>query len=687
MASFAANFKIRTRIASSLTLPVLGLLFFSGYTVWNKHLTFTEMERLEHLAELGPTISEVVHELQKERGTSAVFIGSKGKVFASELPVQREDTDAKRDLLREALADIDAKSFNDTLDSKVKSVEAALGQLSDKRADVSTLQLTVPQMASYYTPMIAKMLSVVEEMAVISTDGKVANAITGYTSFLQGKERAGIERAMGGAGFGAGQFAPPIYRNFISLIGAQKLFFHNFETYATDAQRKMFKTTLAGPDVEEVGKMRKIAIDSIESKNTQGVKGPYWFGTITKKIELMKKVEDRIAQDLLSMVHSIKNDARQGFYLAGISALVLLLITAILVTIIVRSITRPIGRMTNAMESLADGDLETSVEGTQRGDEIGSMAQAVQVFKENAVRVKALETEQIETEEKNREHQRAMMNEMADEFEASVGSVVITVTSTSNQLQSSAQALSAISEQTTNQSSTVASASEQATVNVQTVAVAAEELTASIEEIGRQVTQSTQIAGNGVSEASNASELVTSLSQAASEIGDVISLITDIAEQTNLLALNATIEAARAGDAGKGFAVVASEVKNLANQTAKATEEISSQIGGIQSATQSSVEAIARVTSIIGEINQISSGISAAVEEQGAATQEIARNVEQAAAGTGEVSSNIAGVTEAASEADKAAIEVLSAANGLSEQSDGLRSKVQEFVAQVRSAA
>jgi len=350
-----------------------------------------------------------------------------------------------------------------------------------------------------------------------------------------------------------------------------------------------------------------------------------------------------------------------------------------------RSITNPIGAMTRVMGVLAGGNLQAEIPSQGRSDEIGEMADAVQVFKDNAIEVKRLEEEQKANEDRAAKEKRDMMLKMANDFEGSVGGVVNSVSSAATEMQSSATSLSATAEQTSKQSTTVAAASEEASTNVQTVASAAEELSSSISEISRQVSQSTQISATAVTEVDAANAKVQGLADAAKKIGEVVALITDIADQTNLLALNATIEAARAGEAGKGFAVVASEVKNLANQTAKATEEISSQIGDIQGATEDAVHAIGSIGGIINQMNEIASTIAAAVEEQGAATQEIARNVEQAAAGTGEVSANITGVTQAAGETGHSAGEMLSAAGELSQQAEMLRSEVDKFLVNIRN--
>jgi methyl-accepting chemotaxis protein len=362
-----------------------------------------------------------------------------------------------------------------------------------------------------------------------------------------------------------------------------------------------------------------------------------------------------------------------------------LLVSMLFAFIIARGITRPVNAMTGAMARLANKDWSVEVPAQGRKDEIGEMAKAVMVFKNNGIESERLAAEQ-EKEQLIKEQRAQAIVKMTDEFSASVGAVVQAVASAATQMQQSAQSLSATAEETNRQSTAVAAASEEASTNVQTVASAAEELSASIGEISRQVTQSSSIAAKAVEEVQKTNANVQGLADAAQKIGEVVNLINDIASQTNLLALNATIEAARAGEAGKGFAVVASEVKSLANQTAKATEQIGSQITGVQSATNDAVAAIQGIGKIISEISSIASTIAAAVEEQGAATKEIARNVQQAAAGTNEVSSNITGVTKAAGETGQSSGQVLQAAGELSKQAEQLRTDVSAFVDKIRAA-
>ena len=685
MLGFMENTKIGTRIMIALIIPIIGLVLFSAFSVIEKQRTASQMGQLQELAQLGPVISALVHEMQKERGTSAVFIGSKGKKFTAELPQQWQATNVKRTALLKTLKSFDAQAFGAEMVGRVKAAQGALGQMDGVRGQVNALSTTTPKMAGYYTPTIAKLLSMVEMMTVLSSNAEVTRAITAYTGYLQGKERAGIERAMGGGGFGAGKFAPGIYRKFVSLIAQQKTYLSVVAINGTAEQMAFHRDTVIGADVKEVDRMRKIALDSPFTNTVKGITGPYWFGTITKKINLLKKVEDRVAADLMTLVGGIESGAQASFITLLIVTLVLLAVTGVFVFFIIRGITKPLCAMTEVMGELAGGNQAVEIEGSDRGDEIGDMAGAVLAFKESMIKADEMAEEQRRSQEAQLEKARSM-EEMASAFDTEVRGVLGEVATATQTMTETAESMSATAEETSNQATAVAAAAEEASTNVQTVASAAEELSASISEISRQVSQSSEVSKRAVTDARSTDEKIRGLAMATDKIGEVVALITDIADQTNLLALNATIEAARAGDAGKGFAVVASEVKNLANQTAKATEEIGAQIGGVQEATQESVTAIQGIAKTIGEIDEIAAAIAAAVEEQGAATQEIARNVEQAAAGTNEVTSNITGVNQAADETGQASSSVIEAVGVLSTQSGALSGQVDDFLNRIKAA-
>ncbi|MDR3425574.1 MAG: cache domain-containing protein [Alphaproteobacteria bacterium] len=352
--------------------------------------------------------------------------------------------------------------------------------------------------------------------------------------------------------------------------------------------------------------------------------------------------------------------------------------------VISRGITRPLGNITGAMERLAEGDKSIVVEFVQNRDEIGELARALETFKANAIKMEQLEKEQKEQKERAAADRRALMNKMADDFEHNVKGVVGTVSAAATEMQGSAKSMSAIADGTSQQSAAVSAAAEEASANIQSVASAAAELDASIGEINRQISDSVKVAGSCLSEAEATGEVMQSLSKSAEDIGNVVKLIEGIASQVNLLALNATIEAARAGDAGRGFAVVATEVKNLANQVANAAQDITAQIGGIQNQTGQAVETIKSITTTIRRVNDISTAIAAAVEEQGTATKEISRSIHETAEGTGEVTRNIVGVTRAASETGAASEQLLETAGQLAKESETLRHVVDDFISQVR---
>jgi methyl-accepting chemotaxis protein len=455
------------------------------------------------------------------------------------------------------------------------------------------------------------------------------------------------------------------------------------------------------------------AISSADQKIVQGLKEAAtlleeYRQALSKLIENSKEIDELVAEmgdsataimqgasamkaDLLSDQQRLEaqSDATTGETERLIVMLAAggFLIGATLALLLGKGISRPMTAMCNAMRELAGGNFDVVLPGLGRHDELGEMAGAVEEFKMQAIAKAERDAAAQDAHNKaSSAARRAELIRFADEFEAAVGAIVSNVSASAVQLESAAGTLTRTADTTQSLSSRVAGASEEASSNMQSVATATEELSASVDEIGRRVRESNKIAEAAVLQAQQTDGRIGKLSRAAQEIGDVVKLITAIAEQTNLLALNATIEAARAGDAGRGFAVVAAEVKSLASQTAKATDEISSHITGMQGATQESVAAIKEIGGTIGQISAIASSIAGAVEQQSSATQEIARSVQNVAQGTHEAAANIMQVNRGATETGSASEEVLNSAKTLSSESTRLRQELDRFMGNIRAA-
>jgi len=459
--------------------------------------------------------------------------------------------------------------------------------------------------------------------------------------------------------------------------------------------------TVLSPDPKQIGTNRMDLVVNGRMLSRELLDGVKAKGEVVLTYEYVRPGEEKLARKISyatavpgwnmfigtgAYLDDLDAKLKPVIWALGLAILAIAVISGGIAWLIGRSISRPLDQLGARMRGLADGALDADIPGIERGDEVGAMAATVQTFKDNALRIRGLEKVEAETQQRAGAERRAAMENIADDFERSVKGIVSSVATAAAGMQTTAQSMTATASDASARAASVGAASDSASDNVGTVAAAAEELSSSVAEISRQVTQSSKIASQAVGDAERTNATVKVLSTGAEKIGEVVKLIHSIAAQTNLLALNATIEAARAGESGRGFAVVASEVKALANQTAKATEEIATQVSAMQSSTSEAVLSIGGITETIAQMSEITTSIAASVQQQGEATREIARNIQSAAAGSSEISAHIGGVTTAAAATGLAASDVLSNARELDNQSSMLRHAVDEFLTKVRAA-
>ncbi|WP_407164737.1 methyl-accepting chemotaxis protein [Bradyrhizobium sp. ORS 111] len=692
------------KIGTLLTTAIVSLSAVGGglaaYVAVTKYQTMDKVSIAQSRLEIVRAVGDIPRYMNPERGYSTNLLFSTGAIDQTQLA----GLDKLRHLTDGALA-------------KVNQVRAALpGSLDDGETVASAIDALKAKFAALRDSIQTAIAGPVDARRAAATkivaDNSVFNA--GVTTLLD-------EQVRRLAGLDGNAFRQANYANVAwtlrdiggldaslhkALVGARRPATEpeKMELFRSSGRTQQILTTLqelrnnpATPAnvmtalgkmqadyVERFGKALKLAKEgALSGKYEQDVDSYYAESQVG--LASIVGVRDAFYDNAEQGLAAAYSSARFSFVVALIGLIAVAAMSAGLIVVVRRRILTPIAALTGRMSSLAAGDVAAEIPGAARNDEIGAMAAAVQVFKDNKIEADRLAAEK-EAENDIKMRRARVLDDLTRGFEIKVTELVGGLSSASGVMEDTARSMSSTATTTNRQAAVVAAASEQTSTNVQTVASATEELTSSISEIARQVATSTEIAARAVDHARRTGDTARSLAEGAQKIGDVVTLIQSIAAQTNLLALNATIEAARAGEAGRGFAVVASEVKSLAGQTAKATTEISEQITAIQTASDETVTAIRNVVDVITEIDQIGTAIAAAIEEQGSATQEIARSVQEAARGTQEVNSNISGVQRAADDTGAAATQVLGAAEQLSTQSKDLAGQVNRFLSDVRAA-
>jgi methyl-accepting chemotaxis protein/CHASE3 domain sensor protein len=668
--TFLGNVKVRTKILGGSGIILTALVIVGGLSYFafsNVAHDFEEYSDAAALANLGKDVEAGFAELNNEAK----------EFLLTEDPAVLAKADA---LMKEMLGSLDeAKSLahHEEELKEIAEVVAKVGAFSEELRKVGELTLEeTTQIDQIILPHGAKLMADAEELSLKSAREGNSNALV-----LAQTAEIALARGQGALATVLGLDKKEAMLTFESS-------FHELEQAIAGLDKATQGTDLR-PVFEEFARLAKeyhaaaeTAVEDHEERLTLVEKD--MAATTTEAGTIIDALEEDVSRDEEELHSALTRTIEVTELTIAAISLVGLGLGVLVSMLIASGIAKPVIMMSGVMKALGEGNRTIEVPARGNKDEIGEMARSVEVFKAGLIEAERLRAVQEQEQQRQIERGRQMELAVAD-FDKLIGEVVGVVSSAATELQATAQTLSSSAEETARQSNVVSAASEETTRNVQTVASATEELSSSIHEISNQVTESTRIVGSAVSQAEDTNDKVNALAEAAQRIGAVVTLINEIASQTNLLALNATIEAARAGEAGRGFAIVASEVKNLASQTAKATEEIADQVKAIQDSSNSSAGAIKGITQTIARVNEISTAIASAVEEQSAATQEISRSVQQAAIGSAEVAANIVGVTDASHQTSAGSTQVLTAASELAANGERLRKEVTGFLHKVRS--
>jgi len=584
-----SNMSMKMKLVVMLMAPLLGLIYFAQNQVSDSLTKSEEMSQLNELSVLSTRISGLVHELQKERGTSAGFMGSGGKRFVAELPIQHTETDNKLAELRNMLADINPQDYGAAFQRQLSGGLRSLDQLETKRQAILNLSIKTKQAIGYYTQMNGNLLGVVGLLPNLTSEGSISSQAAAYINFLQAKERAGIERAVMSNTFARGRFANGMYRKFSTLVTEQAVYMAVFQNLATENAKNFYQQKMKDPSVGEVERMRSVAFTKSSGfrQSDFDIDPTYWFGTITSKINLLKETDDYLANSLLDATSEMEAQAVQSLYISSITGLVVLFLALFMGWWIVRGLTRLLGGEPQAMadvtQRIAEGDLAIEFNDDDK-------ASGIYLAMRN-------------------------MTKKLTEVVGGVQEVTTIVGAGSAEISAAGQQLSQ-------------GATEQA-ASLEEISSSMEEMAANIRQSADNAGQTTQIAQKAATDAQEGGKAVTEAVLAMKDIASKISIIEEISRQTNLLALNAAIEAARAGEHGKGFAVVASEVRKLAERSQTAASEIGELSISTVGVAEKAGQMLERLVPDIQKTAELVEEISAAAGEQDAGADEINRALQQ----------------------------------------------------------
>lgn len=712
MEKFLNQFGIGTRILSQIFVPlmlIVGLAIALGVDAYKAS---REAAAINQVVRFAPNISDLIHELQKERGRSAAFLDTSGASEArTALVNQRALVDAKLSEYRAAHGSFPYENYEATLRTRITEANRILDTLPNMRDRIDALNAPVATVVDFYSGSIESLFFAMKGIALTTSDASITREFKSFVSLQMAKNYAGLQRTAGNLGFNNGAFDATGLKSFYDLAATEHAYISTFKDFAPRPVARYFDDTVRGVSVDSVREMRSYVLASNGQVGTDNYSGAQWFDITTNRINLMNEVIKFANQNILNATAQLERQSN-AYLMTVVGVVVAAGIIVIAVSLVIyRSIAKPMSQLEQNMTAIGEGNLSVDVPYTDYGSSIGKLANSIDELKKNNIERLKLEKEAKETElarqekdeadrqreaehlksEREKERKIAELQQykveqseqLTAEFEEQVSFLVKALTLAATELDSTSRAMAEQARENKDQSGHAVEASTQTDANVQTVASASEELAASITEIQRQVERSTSITATADERAAEAVMVAETLKQSSETVGEIVELISSIAAQTNLLALNATIEAARAGDAGKGFAVVAHEVKDLASQTAKATEQIAAQVTSIQEVSSDITTAISSIKDAVGETAETSSAVAAAIEQQSAATAEIARNAQEAQLSTREVGERLHTVHEVAERTQSSSQNVASSSDSLASQTGALQSQFTEFVQKI----
>ena len=691
MASMFGKIPFKAALGVLVLVPLLAMTFFAMSTAREERGRSQEAKGLEVLAELSVRIGNLLHETQKERGATALYVSSGGEKFVQELPAQHDVMDGPRAQLTSYVEQVGDQLPTDVM-SRLQPALDSLAEVDTRRQIALNLEAPAGELISWYTSMNSNLLDAVAATASGTSDADLRNDVLVYVTFLNAKERSGIERAQLSSVFASNGFGPGQYAAVVSLIATQTAYLALVEDTASPEVLAFFQELQADPIVAEVSALEAIALNAdVDAPDFDGfgVQPEFWFDTMTQRIGLLKQIENFQAESIREGAGDLSSAASAASLRALVLAIAGIIATATVAALVVRGLITRLDELSSRADQIAGGNLHVDPIDIRVHDEIGSLASSFNDMTEMLASVGAQATAIASGHISGSASDGEIPGELGEAFStmsSSLRELVSQLVRSSDDLSNAAVGLTTASgtmgtaaAKTSTEAFQASETGESVSANVAQAAAAIEQMDASIRGVAASANEASNVASEAVEVARNTSDSIAKLDESSEEIGNVVKVINSIAEQTNLLALNATIEAARAGEAGKGFAVVANEVKELASQTAKATEEIARRIEAIQADTAGAVNANLQIGETIDRINTISATIAEAVEEQSQTTAGIGQSVSVAASGTQDIAKSVADVASAAEETSHSTEDARESASAVADMANELRQLVSAY--------